>query len=378
MREPPFLPTNWISPEKLLKIPSRSINLWPEVVPCWAGADAAVSGGETPCSLGRSCESHPPHDCSMENPWSLDWARTLCWENPWEGQNSRGWALSAIQSCSCWAVKIKLRVLWQTRCSCSKPDVCFLQEWPPWLDFALKTRWFYSLKMWFPELGINKIKIRQKSRFVVFLFYFYFKTQMRQSFVALWGLQITKPLEVVWVLILLFWVCGVLSCYFRRCKWEDLRWVQHFVRKNFLFVWSWTFSLCGGQGRRSFAKKGWSTRQNSWKELWCSHCSRGLLRMWFHFENLLPRKSGAPRKWRFVFRAAAAFMFILTFWPSFFFGRNSLNSQSIPNGWAGTWPNTRISREFLNISTGFCCWGAVLVLVLNIEVLIGLVLKFHL
>lgn len=160
--------------------------------------------------------------------------------------------------------------------------------------------------------------------------------------------------------------------------------------EKFLFVWSWTFSLCGGPGRRSFAKKGWSTRQNSWKELWCSHCSRGLLRMWFHFENLLPRKSGAPRKWRFVFRASAAppsskcFSHVYFNFLTEFFWQKFPKFPSIPNGWAETWPNMRISREFLNISinlTGFCCWGAVLVLALHLEVLIGLVfsgLTFHL
>lgn len=100
MSERTSLPPN--QPEKFLKIPSRNINLWPEVVPL--GEQELMLQflegllGTHRVFLGRSCDSHPPHDYSMENPWSLDWPRTLCSESPWEGQNSRNWALSAIQT----------------------------------------------------------------------------------------------------------------------------------------------------------------------------------------------------------------------------------------------------------------------------------------
>lgn len=122
----------------------------------------------------------------------------------------------------------------------------------------------------------------------------FFKTQRGQSFVTLRGLQITEPLEVVLGFNLAFLrlpkVCGVLSGCFRTCKWEGLMWAQHFVRKiSFLFEVE-PSAFVVGQGEGALQR---SARQNSWKELWCSPFSRCLLRMWFHFENLLPRKWGA-------------------------------------------------------------------------------------
>lgn len=82
---------------------------------------------------------------------------------------------------------------------------------------------------------------------------------MGQSFVALWGLQIAKPLEVVWVLILLFWGClkslWSFVLLFQKVQMRGFKEGTVLCEENLLFVWSWTFSLCGGPGRRSFAKE---------------------------------------------------------------------------------------------------------------------------
>lgn len=83
--ELPSLPSNpWISREKLLKIPSRNTNFWQEIGKI--RADAAVCEGDLGL-LGRSCDSHPSHDCRIGKTLEFGLGKdTLCSaESPWEG-----------------------------------------------------------------------------------------------------------------------------------------------------------------------------------------------------------------------------------------------------------------------------------------------------